>query len=79
MSQQKHQLAQKLAQDDIHKLEYIYEFTTRETYKHGKMRAHFCQGDYFFFSNGKEVFRSGVRQYAINFLADCYINNTKNW
>jgi hypothetical protein len=63
-----------LARHDIDTLETIFEMTTRQESEIPHMRGHYAGNEYFFFKNGKEVFRSSDRASAINFLSAKYCN-----
>ena len=63
-----------IAKQDVEQLDNIYELTTRDNMEYGRMRGHYAGGEYFFFKNGKELFRSSCRTKTINWLAKVYFN-----
>lgn len=67
-------MAINLAVQTVLELEKKGECYTRDNQRYGKMKGHFSDKEYYFFKNGREVYRNSNRKNVIEFLALTYFN-----
>lgn len=64
-------ITKNLAIKDVTELENTKEKFMRQT-KIGSFVGHYAGGEYFFFQNGKELFRSQSKELTIKWLTNIY-------